>query len=99
MKDTQRIPEILLALGKLWLLYPDLRLGQLIINTVANASIGPQYSLFYLEDETLLKLIEGEIKREPQLKRPLPISWTSSKNKPLTAGKVNEKIKKYFSST
>ena len=44
-RDKKRIPEILAALGELWLANPDLRLGQII----GNASI-----TYYTEDDKAL---------------------------------------------
>jgi hypothetical protein len=46
MRDQRRIPELLAALGELWLINPDLRLGQII----SNASI-----TFYTEDDKALQ--------------------------------------------
>ena len=53
MRDPARINEILFKVEEIWRRYPDLRLGQLIINAM---KIG-EY-LYYLEDEQLLKLLE-----------------------------------------
>jgi hypothetical protein len=44
-RDTKRIPEILSALGELWLEHPDLRLGQIM----GNAAI-----TYYTEDDKAL---------------------------------------------
>ena len=44
-RDAKRIPEMLAALGELWLDNPDLRLGQIM----ENASI-----TFYTEDDKAL---------------------------------------------
>ena len=44
-RDAKRIPELLAALGQLWMINPDLRLGQII----ANAGI-----TFYTEDDKAL---------------------------------------------
>jgi hypothetical protein len=48
-RDKKRIPEILAALGELWLANPDLRLGQII----GNASI-----TYYTEDDKALMGLE-----------------------------------------
>ena len=53
MRDPARINEILFKVEEIWRRYPDLRLGQLIMNAM---KIG-EY-LYYLEDEQLLKLLE-----------------------------------------
>jgi hypothetical protein len=52
MRDPTRVPKVLIELGKLWSQYPDLRLGQFIIN-----SIYPE-DLYNIEDEMLLKVLE-----------------------------------------
>lgn len=52
MRNENRIPQILKRLEKVWEKYPDLRLGQLILNVCENPL------LYYIEDEELLKLIE-----------------------------------------
>ena len=51
MRDPKRIPEILNQLKSLWSSYPDLRLGQLILNVVKDPV------LYYLEDEELIKIL------------------------------------------
>ena len=51
MRDPKRIPEILNQLKALWSSYPDLRLGQLILNIVRDPV------LYYLEDEELIKIL------------------------------------------
>jgi len=51
MRDPKRIPEILNQLKSLWSSYPDLRLGQLILNVVKDPV------LYYLEDEELIKVL------------------------------------------
>lgn len=48
MRDINRIDSILKELGEIWKEYPDLRLGQLILNTIKD----PQ--LYYIEDEDLI---------------------------------------------
>lgn len=49
MRDPKRIPKILNEIKNIWEKHPDLRLGQLIINSSRKAF------LFYLEDDDLLK--------------------------------------------
>lgn len=52
MRDITRIDRILDRLKTLWKKYPDLRLGQLIINVLRDPA------LYYIEDEELIDLLE-----------------------------------------
>ena len=52
MRDPNRIPKLLIRLGRLWEEHPDLRLGQLIGNYVDGVG------LYYIEDELLLDTLE-----------------------------------------
>ena len=52
MRGPKRIDEMCEELKKLWELQPDLRLGQLICNTL------PEKKLFVIEDDTTLELIK-----------------------------------------
>lgn len=52
-RPVERIPEILALLEEAWRKYPDLRLGQLMVNIV-----GREERLFYLEDEILVDEIK-----------------------------------------
>ena len=54
MRDPERIPVILERLRKVWEKYPDLRLGQLIINVFGDA--------YYIEDEKLVEALESYYK-------------------------------------
>ena len=56
MRDPNRIPEVLAALEKAWKANPELRLGQLLSNLMG---VGPR-DLFFIEDETWLKLLIGQ---------------------------------------
>jgi hypothetical protein len=56
MRDPQRIDGVLAAIKEAWRLNPDLRLGQLIINTVRPAEPCPE--VFYIEDEQLLARLQ-----------------------------------------
>jgi len=49
MRDPERIPKVLKQIEDLWKRFPDLRLGQLIVNILD----GP--ALYYLEDEDVIK--------------------------------------------
>ena len=52
MRDINRIDLILDRLKTLWKKYPDLRLGQLILNVLQDPV------LYYVEDEELIELLE-----------------------------------------
>jgi len=52
MRDPDRIPLILQRIEQVWERYPDLRLGQLLLN------IESEEGLFYIEDEELARRIE-----------------------------------------
>ncbi len=49
MRDPNRIDNILAAVGDVWKQYPDLRLGQLLVN------VFPSMVIYYVEDEDLVK--------------------------------------------
>lgn len=51
MRDPKRIPEVLNQLKALWSSYPDLRLGQLILNIIQDPL------LYYIEDDELIKVL------------------------------------------
>lgn len=53
MRDKRRIKDILERLEKVWDEYPDLRLGQLILNVCSDPV------LYYMEDDELLNKIES----------------------------------------
>jgi uncharacterized protein YihD (DUF1040 family) len=56
MRDKKRIDIVLSKIKTIWEKYPDLRLGQLILNVVRDTN---SHVLYYLEDDELLKkLIE-----------------------------------------
>ena len=53
MRDPKRIPETLHDVQRVWEAFPDLRLGQLLLNVV------PDTALYYIEDEELVhRLLE-----------------------------------------
>lgn len=52
MRDPNRIREVLNRLRVVWEAYPDLRLGQLLLN------VGDDPVLYYIEDNVLIKAIE-----------------------------------------
>ena len=49
MRDPERIDNVLAAVGDVWKQYPDLRLGQLLVN------VYPSMVLYYKEDEDLVE--------------------------------------------
>lgn len=51
MRDPKRIPRILNELKGIWSSYPDLRLGQLILNVLSDPV------LYYVEDSELIKVL------------------------------------------
>lgn len=53
MRDKERIKDILERLEKIWNEYPDLRLGQLILNVYSDPT------LYYVEDDKLLSAMES----------------------------------------
>ena len=53
MRDVSRIDFILKSVGDIWKNYPDLRLGQLLLNAVRDPM------LYYVEDD---KLVEELVK-------------------------------------
>jgi uncharacterized protein YihD (DUF1040 family) len=60
MRDPKRIPEILNQLKGIWSSFPDLRLGQLIINAAGMwdmSTMDAERKLYYMEDEQLIKLL------------------------------------------
>lgn len=55
MRDINRIEPTLKEIGKIWKQFPDLRLGQLL----ENISLEYNSSLFFMEDEDLLRKLKG----------------------------------------
>lgn len=53
MRSVDRIPNILARLCKVWEKYPDLRLGQLLLNCFSDPL------LYYIEDDKLIEAIES----------------------------------------
>ena len=69
MRDPQRIPVILERLQKVWSVYPDLRLGQLI-----SAAMTDPDQLFYISDEQLISNLE-KLLAEEEPHKPEPIHY------------------------
>lgn len=59
MRDPARIPRILEAIGKVWELDPDLRLGQLIVNAIRPSRPAPQ--IFGFEDDKLEARLKNDL--------------------------------------
>jgi len=53
MRDPKRIPDILNQLKAIWSSFPDLRLGQLLMN------VDDDPRLYYIEDEELIKVLRN----------------------------------------
>ena len=53
MRDINRIEPILEEIKIIWKNNPDLRLGQLLLNLVANANM-----LYYVEDNDLIQALK-----------------------------------------
>ena len=51
MRDINRIDRLLAKLGEVWKKYPQLRLGQLILNVINEPA------LYYMEDQDLIDSI------------------------------------------
>jgi hypothetical protein len=56
MRDPERIPRMLQMLEVLWLAYPDLRLGQIIVNAMRPHD---DHSVFYVEDDVIERGIDA----------------------------------------
>jgi uncharacterized protein YihD (DUF1040 family) len=54
MRDPNRIPEILNLLGQVWMINPDLRLGQ-IVDYAATLAGEKQDDHFYTEDTLIIE--------------------------------------------
>ena len=57
MRDPKRIPKVLAELQKLWEQYPDLRLGQLLVNLPFDGDP------FFIEDDEMIKFLQ-EVQRQ-----------------------------------
>jgi hypothetical protein len=53
MRNPERIPKILNEIEKIWQQYPDLRLGQLILN------LEYRLPLYQIEDEELVAALKS----------------------------------------
>lgn len=55
-QDPARIEQVLAALQKVWEEFPDLRLGQLLVNAIRPSQPCPE--LFSVEDTVLVRMLE-----------------------------------------
>lgn len=53
MRDVGRIDGVLYQIGEIWKKYPDLRLGQLLLNCMSDPM------LYYVEDEKLVDVVRS----------------------------------------
>lgn len=73
MRDKHRIPEVLKELEETWKLYPDMRLGQLIINALSSVTFSAatrprdMSDLWHIEED---RLTEGLRALRNQFKGP-----------------------------
>lgn len=58
MRNPDRIDKVLNTISKVWKKYPDLRLGQLIINVI------PEDKIYNVEDD----ILENKIKERYNIK-------------------------------
>jgi len=58
MRDPKRIPRLLKKVEKFWKKYPDLRLGQLIINFAYDTDG------YFIEDDKLEKRLDKELNKK-----------------------------------
>lgn len=54
MRDPKRISKVLNSIKSQWEKFPDMRLGQLIMNAVNNPTM-----LYYIEDDKLIECINA----------------------------------------
>jgi uncharacterized protein YihD (DUF1040 family) len=61
MRDPERIDQVLAVVREVWHRYPDLRLGQLIVNAVQTEESCSQ--VYSIEDTALVRKLESLAKR------------------------------------
>lgn len=61
MRDPKRITKFIDITRQIWKMNPDLRFGQLILNTINNED------LYYIEDDELLKRIVSTYSKEDEI--------------------------------
>jgi len=62
MRDPNRIALVLKEIEKIWIKYPDMRLGQLICNVIRSDM------LYCIEDDILLKGLDLGYNSHPELR-------------------------------
>lgn len=62
MRDPNRIPAVLKELERVWQLYPDMRLGQL----VSNIADWAEESVWDIEEDTLIAEIQRHVAQSPR---------------------------------
>ena len=60
MRDQNRIDNILQQLAEIWKQYPDLRLGQLLLNVLGDPA------LYYIEDQALIDYLRNYYRLEKE---------------------------------
>jgi hypothetical protein len=60
-RNPERIDPVLAALRKVWVEFPDMRLGQLVVNAVRPSEPFPE--VFYVEDTVLVRRLEALAKQ------------------------------------
>ena len=65
MRDSNRIPEVIKTIEKLWKQYPDWRFMQLVCNI--QKAYGSD--MFYVEDNEFVEFINQMVEPEPIQKR------------------------------
>ena len=63
MRDANRIFPFCNKIAELWLQYPDLRFGQLMVAYSSYLDIEQQKDVFYVEDDEFIKGFEEYLKR------------------------------------
>jgi hypothetical protein len=61
MRDPERIDGVLAVIREVWKRYPDLRLGQLLVNAVQPSE--PCSELYSVEDAPLVRKLESLVER------------------------------------
>ena len=57
MRNEEYIERVLSELGRIWRIYPDQRLGQMLLNAVDQDDI----ALFFTEDDELISIMKTKI--------------------------------------
>lgn len=65
MRDPDRIPQVLKAIEKIWRVYPDMRLGQLVSNLAAWA----EEEVWDIEEDVLVAEVERHLRHRELIER------------------------------